>query len=99
MVLNLRAIIHWREKILLSAKTDNGVLPKYNAEQELIKFSEFRESDKSLKHELVSFKDPVSLPILAGTVVASWSLRQEVAGSNPFSVITNIFVNEFDENI
>ena len=30
---------------------------------------------------------------LAGTVVASWSLTQEVA----FTVMTNIFVTEFNE--
>ena len=39
---------------------------------------------------------------LAGAVVASWSLTQEVAGSNPFNVMTNIFVTkfaEFSENI
>ena len=29
-------------------------------EQEFTEFSEFRESDKSLKHELSQFKDPVS---------------------------------------
>ena len=34
---------------------------------------------------------------LAGTVVASWSLAQQVAGSNPFTVITNVFVTEFSE--
>ena len=27
----------------------------------------------------------------AGTVVVSWSLTQEVVGSNPFIVMTNIF--------
>ena len=47
-------------------------------------FSEFRESDKSPKH----FKDPVSNMNLAGTVVACWSLTQEMASSN-------IFVTEF----
>ena len=31
------------------------------------------------------FKDPVSHMCLVGTVVASWSLTQEVAGSNPFN--------------
>ena len=39
---------------------------------------------------------------LAGTVVASWSLTQEVAGSKYFTVMTNIFANEFivfSENI
>ena len=43
------------------------------------------------------FKDPVSLLCLAGAVVTSWSLTQEVAGSSPFTVTTNIFVTEFAE--
>ena len=34
---------------------------------------------------------------LAGTVVASWSFTQDVAGSNPFTVMTNIFVSECSE--
>ena len=34
---------------------------------------------------------------LAGTVVASWSLTQEVAGLGPFTVMANIFVTEFAE--
>ena len=34
---------------------------------------------------------------LAGTVVASWSLTQEVAGSSLFTVMTNIFVTEFSK--
>ena len=34
---------------------------------------------------------------LAGAVVASWPLTQEVAGSSPFTVMTNIFVTEFSE--
>ena len=33
------------------------------------------------------FKDPDSYMCLAGAVVASWSLAQEVAGSNPFTVM------------
>ena len=48
------------------------------------------------------FKDAVSHMRLAGTVVAYWSLTQEVAGSNPFTVMTNIFATgfaEFSENI
>ena len=36
----------------------------------------------------------LSLICLAGAVVASWSLTQEVEGSNPFTVM-NIFVTEF----
>ena len=31
------------------------------------------------------FKDPVSHMCLAGTVIASWSVAQEVAGSIPFN--------------
>ena len=48
------------------------------------------------------FNDPVSHMCLAGAVVASWSLTQEMTGLNPFIVMTNIFViefNEFRENI
>ena len=37
------------------------------------------------------FKDPVSHLCLAGDVVASWSLTQEMAALNPFTVMTNIF--------
>ena len=44
-----------------------------------------------------NYKDPISHVCLAGAVVASWSLTQEVAGSAPFPVMTNIFVNEFSE--
>ena len=49
-------------------------------EQEFTEFGKFRESDKSLKHDWVQFKDPVSHMCLAGTLVASWSLTQEVVG-------------------
>ena len=38
------------------------------------------------------FKDRVSHMCLAGTVVAFWSLTQEVADSNPFILMTNILV-------
>ena len=41
------------------------------------------------------FKDPVSHMCLVGTVVTSWSLTQEVAGSSPFAVVTNTFATEF----
>ena len=34
---------------------------------------------------------------LADTVVVSWFLMQEMAGSTPFAVMTNIFVTEFAE--
>ena len=39
----------------------------------------------------------LSLTCLAGTVVASWSFTQEVAGLSPFTVMTNVFVTEFSE--
>ena len=45
------------------------------------------------------FKDPVSHMGLAGAVVASWSPTHEVAGLNPFTVMTIFFVTEFSENI
>ena len=41
------------------------------------------------------FKDLVSHMCLAGAVVASWFLTQEVVGSNPFTIMTNLFVTEF----
>ena len=47
-------------------------------------FSKFRESDKSLKHELGPIKEPVSHVCLVDTVVAPWSLTPEAAGSNSF---------------
>ena len=43
------------------------------------------------------FKERTSHVCLSGTVVASWSLTQEVAGSSPFTVMTNIIVTEFAE--
>ena len=45
------------------------------------------------------FKDPVSHMCLAGAVVVSWYLIQEVEGSSPFTVMTNIFVTDFSENV
>ena len=42
-------------------------------------FTEFRESDKLLKHKLGQFKDHVSNMCLAGAVVAFWFLTQKVA--------------------
>ena len=43
------------------------------------------------------FKEPVSHMCLAGTVVTSWSLTQEIVGLSPFSIMTNIIVLEFAE--
>ena len=65
-------------------------------------FSEFGESDKSLKHEMGSIKHPVCHMCLSGAVVASRSLTQEVAGLSPFTTMTNILslssVKKFREN-
>ena len=47
---------------------------------EICEFSEFRESDKSLKHELDSILRLVSHMGLAGAVVASWSLTSYIRG-------------------
>ena len=41
---------------------------------------EFTQFGESLKHKLGSIIDPASHTCFAGTVVASWSLMQEVAG-------------------
>ena len=48
------------------------------------------------------FEDPVSHICLAGAVVASWNLTQEVVSLSPFTVMKNIFGTEFSvfgENI
>ena len=61
---------------------------------------EFGNSGDLINHWSMNWaqsKDPVSHMCLAGAVVASWSLVQDVAGSNPFTVMTNIFVTEFAE--
>ena len=43
------------------------------------------------------FKDPVSHLCLTCAVVASYSLTQEVTGSNPFTVMKNIFFTKFSK--
>ena len=47
-------------------------------DQKFNEFSGFKESDKSLKHELnlAQFRDSFGYPCLGGTVVASWSLTR-----------------------
>ena len=44
-------------------------------------------------------KDSVSHMCLVDTVVASWSIVQDMTGSNPFTAMTHIFVAEFSETI
>ena len=46
------------------------------------KFSEFGKSDKSLKHELGSIERSCLSHVSCWCLVASWSLIQEMAGSN-----------------
>ena len=46
---------------------------------------------------LSQFKGSVFHMCLAGAGAASWSLKQEVAGLSPFTLMTNIFVNDFSE--
>ena len=57
----------------------------------------FREPDDHWSINWAQYKEYVSHMCPAGTVVVSWSLTQEVAGSRPFTVMTNIFVTEFAE--
>ena len=59
------------------------------------KFSEFMESDKSLKHD---FKDTVPHMCLAGAVVSSWSLTQEVLARDAFCC-NFVDFSKFTENI
>ena len=57
------------------------------------------ESDKSLKHKLGQFKDPVCHMCFTGAVAAPWSVMQEMAGCSPFTVMNNIFCSELSETI
>ena len=64
------------------------------------KVSGFRECDKSLKHQSMNwdqFKDPLCYPCLVGYVVISWSLTQEVVGSN--NLFHKKFITEFSGTI
>ena len=88
--LTSKSYVHWPNvncQTSLNTWCVIGVFPKWS--RTFIKFSEFVESDKSLKQEQ-RWRDPVSHVCLAGAVVASLSLTQEVAGSSPFTVMTNI---------
>ena len=72
-----------------------GVLPKRNGNS-----LNSANSGNLINHWSMTweqFKDPISHMCLAHTVVASWSLTQDMEGSNPFTVIINILVTEFSE--
>ena len=64
---------------------------------EFSKISEFRESKNHWSMDWDQFKDPLSLTHmwLAGTVVSSRSLTEEVAGSSPFTAnsVTTFSIN------
>ena len=66
-------------------------------EKNWIKYSVLPLDPAMLKHELRQFKDHVSQRCLVGAVVTSWPLTQEVAGSNPFTVMKNSLITEFSE--
>ena len=63
-----------------------GVFPQWKENSE-----NSRNLTNCLSMNRGQFKDPVSHMCLAGDVVASCSLTQEVPGMSPFTVITNIF--------
>ena len=44
------------------------------------------------------FKDPPRCLCLPGAVIASSSLTKQVAGSNPYTVMTNIFVTDSEKS-
>ena len=71
-------------------------------EQEFIEFSEFSESDKSLKHELGSISRSCLSHVSFWhfrSILVSYTSGGWVAGVSPFTAMTNIFVTEFRENI
>ena len=71
-------------------------------EQEFTESSEFRVSDKSLKHELGSVYRTCLSHVscwCCGSILVSYTRGGWVAGSIHFTVIANIFVTEFSENI
>ena len=79
----------WHPRLI---RSDNEVFPNWSAA--FIEFSEFGETDHPWNMNWAQFKHSVSHMSLADTVVASWSLTQEVRGSNtPFC--KNIFYRFF----
>ena len=62
-------------------------------EWKFCEFGEFKESDKSLKHE-IEFKNPLCYLCLATSVVTSWSLTQGWQVRIILSVI-NFYVTDF----
>ena len=63
-------------------------------EREFTEFSEFKESDKSLKPELGQAERPSLLPgsgLYCGSILVSNTRGGWIAGSSPFTVMTSIF--------
>ena len=67
----------------------SGVFPKWNENSVNATNSGTLTNHYSMNQG--QFKDSVSHMCLAGTVVASWSLTQVMAGPSSFTVMTNIF--------
>ena len=69
-------------------------------EQEFTEYREFRESDKSLKHEMGSFSRSRLQHVscwYSGSILVSYTRCSWVVGSSPFTVMTNIIVTEFNK--
>ena len=67
-------------------------------EQEFTEFS----NGNLINHWSMSraqFKDPVSHMLVCGSILVSYTRGGWVAGLYSFTVMTNIFVTEFSENI
>ena len=60
-------------------------------------FTEFREYDKSLKHEIGRFCLSCVSCWHCGGILVYYTRGGWVAGSSPITVMTNIFVTEFSE--
>ena len=72
-----------------------GDFPKWNRNS--VNSANSRNLINNISMKCGKFKDPVSHMCLAGTMVASWSLTQEVAGLNSFTAMTFILVTEFSD--
>ena len=89
--------VSWASKQFFHRRNQciNSVFPKWNGKSVNSGNSENLINHRSMNWD--KFKDSVPHKCLAGAVVVSWSLIQEVAGLEPFTVMTNILVTEFSE--
>ena len=72
------------KKVILNIT--NGVFPEWNRNS--VNSGNLVNHFQSMNWN--QFKDSVSDRCFAGTVVASWFLTREVAGSNPFTVMNSL---------